>query len=163
MQRYSQNFPSARGAAVVANDYAHKTVVIFGGLGDVNPNNTWTWDGHNWTQQTPATQPPLTYYSSAAFDPVLNEVIAWRIWNDHVGVDWQRLGHCADVPCAIAALVDWPGVGRSEPAVADVWRRKQHRPAGWHVQAGETVVARGSTKSSGLRSKICRRSPDLFF
>jgi hypothetical protein len=77
MQRYSQNFPSARGAAVVANDYAHKTVVIFGGLGDVNPNNTWTWDGHNWTQQTPATQPPLTYYSSAAFDPVLNEVIAF--------------------------------------------------------------------------------------
>jgi hypothetical protein len=61
----------------VANDYAHKTVVIFGGLGDVNPNNTWTWDGHNWTQQTPATQPPLTYYSSAAFDPVLNEVIAF--------------------------------------------------------------------------------------
>lgn len=83
----------ARSAAVVANDYAHKTVVIFGGIGDLNPNNTWTWDGTNWTMQSPATQPPLTFYSAASWDPILNEVIAFGgglgqttwAWN---GSDW---------------------------------------------------------------------------
>ena len=27
---------------------------MFGGLADVNPNNTWTYDGAAWTQQSPA-------------------------------------------------------------------------------------------------------------
>jgi len=76
LQLNPKNFPSARGASVVANDYAHKTVLIFAGLGDVNPNNTWTWDGTNWTQQNPSTQPPSTYYAAAAFDPDLKEVVA---------------------------------------------------------------------------------------
>jgi hypothetical protein len=68
-------FPYARGAAIVSNDFAHKTVVIYGGLADVNPLNTWTWDGTNWTQQNPSIQPDSTYYAAAAYDPVLAEVI----------------------------------------------------------------------------------------
>ena len=67
--------PYARGAAVVANDFAHHTVVIYGGLADVNPINTWTWDGTNWTQQSPTTQPDSLYYAAAAYDPILAEVI----------------------------------------------------------------------------------------
>jgi hypothetical protein len=67
----------ARGAAVVANDYANKTVVMFGGIADLNPNNTWTWDGTNWTMQSPTTQPPSTFYSASAYDPILSEVIAF--------------------------------------------------------------------------------------
>ena len=39
------NIPSARSAAVAALDVATKSVVLFDGLGDVNPYNTWTWDG----------------------------------------------------------------------------------------------------------------------
>jgi hypothetical protein len=69
--------PTARGAAVAANDLVHNTVVLWAGLADVNPINTWTWDGTNWTLQSPAALPPWTYYSSAAFDPGLNAVVVF--------------------------------------------------------------------------------------
>jgi hypothetical protein len=59
------------------NDLKNKTVVMFGGLADLNPNNTWTWDGTNWTMQNPATQPPHLYGPGAAFDAHLKGVISF--------------------------------------------------------------------------------------
>jgi len=50
--------PWARAAATVSNDPAHGNVVLFGGLASVNPWNTWTWDGNNWTELSLALQPP---------------------------------------------------------------------------------------------------------
>ncbi len=41
----------------------------------MNPNNTWTWDGVDWTMQSPVTQPPLVYYIPAAYDVALGEVV----------------------------------------------------------------------------------------
>jgi hypothetical protein len=74
---------------------------MFAGLGDLNPYNTWTWDGSNWTQQTPAVQPPGTRYgSSGAYDPHLKHVIIFGgaeggvplndtwVWT---GVNWIQL------------------------------------------------------------------------
>ncbi|HET9304409.1 MAG TPA: kelch repeat-containing protein [Candidatus Sulfotelmatobacter sp.] len=87
----------ARGAALVANDYGHRKVVIFGGLADVNPVNTWTWDGVNWTMENPATQPPWSYYTPGAYDPMLQGVVMFGgtsglnltwVWN---GSDWGQL------------------------------------------------------------------------
>jgi hypothetical protein len=75
INRKPANFPSARGAAIIANDFAHNNVVLYGGLADVNPLNTWTWDGTNWTLQNPAVQPDSTYYTAAAYDPMLGEVV----------------------------------------------------------------------------------------
>jgi hypothetical protein len=69
--------PSARGAAIIANDFAHKTVVMFGGLADVNPVNTWTWDGSDWTLQSTSAQPDSLYYAPAAFDPMLGKVVTF--------------------------------------------------------------------------------------
>jgi hypothetical protein len=48
---------------------------MFGGLADVNPNNTWTYDGTTWTLQSPLVQPPLVYAGSAAFDPGVHAVV----------------------------------------------------------------------------------------
>ena len=67
--------PTARGAAIVANDFARNTVVLYGGLADVNPVNTWTWDGTTWTKQSPSIQPDSGYNTPAAFDPMLGEVV----------------------------------------------------------------------------------------
>jgi len=65
----------ARGAAVVANDFAHRKVVIFGGLADVNPVNTWTWNGVTWTEESPSSQPPWSFYTPAAYDPRIGQVV----------------------------------------------------------------------------------------
>ncbi|PYI72392.1 MAG: hypothetical protein DMF02_03785, partial [Verrucomicrobia bacterium] len=41
--------PYARSSAAVATNPTSDQVVLFGGLADVNPNNTWTYDGTTWT------------------------------------------------------------------------------------------------------------------
>ena len=75
---------------------------MFGGLADVNPNNTWTYDGTTWTMQSPAVQPLLVYAASAAFDPGLQGVVLFGggsggvdqnttwLW-DQVGATWKHL------------------------------------------------------------------------
>src|SRR5206468_10952676 len=60
--------PYARSSAAVATNPMIDQVVLFGGLGDVNPNNTWTYRGNTWTLQSPVSQPALVYVASAAFD-----------------------------------------------------------------------------------------------
>jgi len=47
-------------------------VVLFGGYG---LGDTWTWDGSNWTNATPATSPPPRFNPSLADDPVLHQVL----------------------------------------------------------------------------------------
>lgn len=90
----SAHQPSARGAGIIANDPVLHQVVLFGGLGDVNPNNTWVWDGTDWTLQNPTIQPPLRYYSAAAYDPSAQGVVMFGggpslgdtwVWT---GTDW---------------------------------------------------------------------------
>ncbi|MBA3832490.1 MAG: hypothetical protein H0X34_11485 [Chthoniobacterales bacterium] len=67
--------PYARSSAVVGVNHAANQIVMFGGLGDVNPFNTWTYNGTTWTMESLATQPPLVYAGSAVFDRNLNAVL----------------------------------------------------------------------------------------
>src|SRR5437867_9821163 len=94
--------PYARSSAAVATNPTIDQVVLFGGLADVNPNNTWTYDGTTWTLQSPAVQPLLVYAASAAFDPGLQGVVLFGggsggvdqnttwLW-DQIGATWTRL------------------------------------------------------------------------
>ena len=74
-QLFPATVPFARSSAAVATNPTIDQVVLFGGLADVNPNNTWTYNGTTWTLQSPVNQPPLVYAASAAFDPNINAVI----------------------------------------------------------------------------------------
>lgn len=69
------NAPWARAASAVALDRPAHRVVLFGGLGSLNPGNTWTFDGNTWTEENPGQQPSNRYFSSAAFDPRLGHVV----------------------------------------------------------------------------------------
>ena len=82
---------------------------MFGGLGDVNPDNTWTYDGTTWTLQSPVMQPLLVYGASAAFDPGLQGVVLFGggsggvdqntmwLW-DQVGDTWTQLSPMQSPP-----------------------------------------------------------------
>src|SRR5205807_9597035 len=67
--------PYARSSAPVATNPLTRQVVMFGGLADVNPINTWTYGGRTWTFRSPLTQPDWVYAASAAFDPNLRAVV----------------------------------------------------------------------------------------
>ena len=101
-QLFPSTVPFARADAAVGTNTLTGQVVMFGGLADVNPNNTWTYDGANWTLQSPALQPLLVYGPSAAFDPGLQGVVMFGgasggeeqnttwLW-DEAGVTWIQL------------------------------------------------------------------------
>ena len=92
--------PYARSSAAVGVDYRSRQIVLYGGLGDVNPINTWTYDGTTWTMESPSTQPLTVYAASAVFDPNLNAVIVFggadggvaqnRTWS-WTGSNWEQL------------------------------------------------------------------------
>ena len=92
--------PYARSSAAVGVNYVTKQIVMFGGLGDVNPYNTWTYDGQSWTMESPANQPPLVYASSTTFDPNVSAVILFgggsggvdqnTTWS-WTGTNWEQL------------------------------------------------------------------------
>jgi hypothetical protein len=84
--RHPRNHPSARGNAAMAYDPATRTVVLFGGwTADFTPlpanpphvvyfDDTWTWDGRDWTQQHPAVHPDARF-TDLATDPATHSVL----------------------------------------------------------------------------------------
>ena len=76
-QQHPTTSPPARDDAALAFDTATNQLVLFGGGGNgprigglVPPplNDTWVWDGTNWTQQHPATSPLTVLSPALAYD-----------------------------------------------------------------------------------------------
>jgi hypothetical protein len=63
--------PFARSSAAVSPDFVSGKIVLYGGLADLNPLNTWTYNGNTWTLENPAMQPLTVYGASAAYEPTL--------------------------------------------------------------------------------------------
>ena len=67
-----------RQRQAMAYDAARSQVVLFGG---VNPNSgvllndTWVWDGSNWTQKSPQTSPPAREGHAMAYDIARGRVV----------------------------------------------------------------------------------------
>src|ERR1035438_9805765 len=71
--------PAVRGEHALAYDSAHGQVVLFAGYYKsgipAQPlQDTWTWNGSNWTQQTPSTSPPVRFQHAMAFDSAHGQV-----------------------------------------------------------------------------------------
>ena len=74
----SANSPTGgREGASMAYDAAAGNVVLFGGSDEYgnDQNDTWTWNGLNWTQQSPANPPAARDGGAMAYDPALGQVV----------------------------------------------------------------------------------------
>lgn len=91
---------TGRGSAIAELDRADGEVVVFSGIGSLRVDDTWTFDGTTWTQESPAHQPPQRFDSASAYSPRLHGVVVfgggspdgnlndtWE-WN---GTDWRQL------------------------------------------------------------------------
>lgn len=72
--------PSARNRPAMAYDDANGTVVLFGGqaaggTGGTYFNDTWVWDGANWTQKSPANSPSARADAMMVYDPVTAQLV----------------------------------------------------------------------------------------
>jgi hypothetical protein len=94
--------PSARDASgQFAYDAQSGQAVLFGGSDADGTilDDTWTWDGTSWRQQSPTQHPPAGAYSAMAYDSASNQLIlfdAGQTWNWN-GSDWTQL-HPAHSP-----------------------------------------------------------------
>lgn len=100
LRLHPDTVPYARGAGIATLDRQRRQVVLFGGIGDLNTYNTWTWDGTDWTLESPKDQPPQRFYSAADDDPGAGGVVLFGggsadgdladtwVWT---GSDWSQL------------------------------------------------------------------------
>ena len=72
-QQFPASSPSARSGAAITYDAGLGLLVLFGGAvngsWEESANDTWTWNGSDWTQVHPATVPSNRYNFGMAFDP----------------------------------------------------------------------------------------------
>jgi uncharacterized protein (TIGR03437 family) len=71
--------PAVLNSFALAFDAAHGQTVLFGGVGaggvfDMN-NNTWIWDGSNWTQVSPQTSPSARDEYAMAYDSTRGQIV----------------------------------------------------------------------------------------
>jgi len=95
--------PSARTGASMVFDPASNQLLLFGGsatTGTGFSNQTWTWNGTNWTQLHPATSPPDREDQQMAYDAATKTVILFSgfhgtgYWDDTWswnGTTWTKL------------------------------------------------------------------------
>jgi hypothetical protein len=78
-QMFPSTSPPPRAEHGIAYDAAHGQVVVFGGFGTPDHksrlNDTWVWDGTNWTQQSPATSPPARAVFAMEYDAARGQVV----------------------------------------------------------------------------------------
>jgi hypothetical protein len=78
--------PISRGWGVAWLDSKRNNVIMTGGNGDtIRTDNTWIWDGSNWTQQFPATQVQAMSGPGYAFDPALQAVVVFGGFGTQTG------------------------------------------------------------------------------
>src|ERR1035438_7380026 len=93
-QKSPQTSPSPRFYPAMAYDAAHGQVVLFGGTGprtgaaSYGPalNDTWVWDGSNWTQKSPQSSPRVRDSTALVYDVVHGQIV---LFGGFGGVDFN--------------------------------------------------------------------------
>jgi hypothetical protein len=127
----------------VADDPAIHRVLVFGGVDSYD--ETWLWDGRQWSRALPHVSPPGRFQAAAAYDPVNKSVMLFggrlasgQVVNDTwawSGTTWRELGSRAgSQPPGEGALMAWDNATREMVLVT---------PAA-HATGGETWVWSGS-------------------
>lgn len=116
----STNPPSRRDAAV-AYDTTRDRVVLFGGVVDGSPDvtlaDTWEFDGANWTQVMPATQPLDRGAALMGYDPVRKLMVLvnghseslranrYETWT-YDGSNWKEVPS-SNAPTGVSLAMSW--------------------------------------------------------
>ncbi|HXI03308.1 MAG TPA: kelch repeat-containing protein [Candidatus Saccharimonadales bacterium] len=87
--------PPPRWGAAMVYDRARGVIVLFGGeatLGSGLLNDTWEWDGTDWTQRIPQTRPPARYHHAMAYDDSRGRVVLYGgedPWGGYFADTWE--------------------------------------------------------------------------
>lgn len=129
-QETPQTSPSPRNGHAMAYDSVQGQVVLFGGSGMNNNktvflNDTWVWDGSNWTEKLPVTSPSERARHSMAYDSALNQTVLFggRAQNGaYDGDSWTWVGGPPPVPApSVDAVVSASSFGGFTSVAPGSW------------------------------------------
>jgi hypothetical protein len=164
------NAPGGRQNHAMAYDSARGKIVMFGGwFGQVNPTDTWEYDGVNWTQVMTASSPPARFDHAMAYDSARGKVVMFGgfmfddTW-EFDGVDWTqvttaidpgyRLRHAMAYDSARGKIVMFGGEFIMGSFRNDTW---EYDGVNWtHVTTANVMVPRGrhSMAYDSARGKV---------
>jgi len=149
----------------MAYDDSRGRIVLFGGTNGTThafSNDTWEWNGTNWTHMHPQSSPPARYNHAMAYDSVAKKIVMFGGYGNYGesndtwtydGINWTnvasaisppaRSGHSMAFDTARGQMVMFGGL-LSNPTPAwysDTWLRDAN---GWH-QASTTNAPVGRT------------------
>jgi hypothetical protein len=90
----------------MAYDAADNKTVVFGGAyGQTLYDDTWAWDGYNWTRIANSHTPPARCCSAMAYDQTLRKILLYGGWDSRTntflndlwlwdGKDWTEISCC---------------------------------------------------------------------
>src|SRR5438094_827110 len=131
--------PSARDFMGMAYDAARNQVVLFGGGDPRNFADTWTWDGVDWTQRTPAHSPSGRRGMGMTYDAARAQVVMFGGYNGGFladtwtwdGTDWTqrtpahappaRFGMGMTYDAARSQVVLFGGITGPAGSLGDTW------------------------------------------
>ena len=90
LQEHPATSPPALFGASMAYDPATADIVLFGGTGGslaASSDETWVWDGSDWSQRVPATSPPARSGGSLAFDEATGSMLLFGGTDGTYGAD----------------------------------------------------------------------------
>jgi uncharacterized protein (TIGR03437 family) len=124
-QKTPSTIPPGRVDAGMAYDAAHGQAVMFGGsfantVLSTGPglNDTWVWDGMQWTKESPQTQPPLSQQHSMAYDSVHGQVV---LFGGDLTDTWTWTGASAALIPTITSLISASGFGGFSSVTPGGW------------------------------------------
>jgi hypothetical protein len=166
----AKHAPSPRYEAMVAYDTQNNKAILFGGTieaGEGNwtqVNDTWEWDGTDWTHLSPLQSPPARHRGAMAYDPKRNIVLLFGGWNnlekslsdtwEWNGKNWEKVGNC-DIcytppsrgcqnmfyDTVREEIIMYGGCNENQEYFNDAW--------GWNGEKWENIYVQDSPIASG--------------
>jgi hypothetical protein len=101
--------PSRRSWHTMAYDSSRHVTVLFGGNDGVTKNDTWEWNGANWSQQYPTDKPAVRQYHAMVYDSSKHVMVLFGgknvvYYDDTWG--WERLAASVITPVGVGPNYD---------------------------------------------------------
>ena len=137
-QRLPATVPAGRFAHAMWYDTARGVTMMFGGQAQPSGavlNDTWAWDGVDWTQLQPANSPPGLWSIEAAYDLARDRAVMFA-------------GALGNPPVRSQSTWEWDGAGWSQVTTQTTPQARWGNKATFHL-ARQRVVMTGGDVGGG--------------